>query len=102
MSLTTIETPFTEAEIEKEAERLLVKLMHVECDSRHSWNIETCRSIAPLTLEINALKEDKEAVTHHFGAFFWNHFRTEVNCFSNGFPFSSSAARNPPLSFLYD
>ena len=62
MSLTTIETPFTEAEIEKEAERLLVKLMHVECDSRHSWNIETCRSIAPLTLEINALKEEKEAV----------------------------------------
>ena len=51
-----------EAEIEKEAERLLVKLMHVECDSRHSWNIETCRSIAPLTLEINALKEEKEAV----------------------------------------
>ena len=62
MSLTTIETPSTEAEVEKEAERLLVKLMHVECDTRHSWNIETCRSIAPLTLEINALKEEKEAV----------------------------------------
>ena len=62
MSLTTIETPSTEAEVEKEAERLLVKLMHVECDTRHSWNIEPCRSIAPLTLEINALKEEKEAV----------------------------------------
>ena len=62
MSLTTTETTFAEAEIEKEAERLLVKLMHVECDSRQSWNIESCRSIAPLTLEINALKEEKKAV----------------------------------------
>ncbi len=62
MSLTTTETPFTEAEIENEAERLLAKLMHVECDSRRSWNIDTCRSIAPLTLEINALKKEKEAV----------------------------------------
>ncbi len=62
MSLTTIERPFTETEVEKEAKRLLVKLMHIECDSRHSWNIDTCRTIAPLTLEINALKEEKEAV----------------------------------------
>jgi len=57
MSRTTIEAPFSETEIETEAERLLAKLMHVECDSRHSWNIETCRSVAPLTLEINALQK---------------------------------------------
>lgn len=62
MSLTTIETPFSETEIHEETERLLSKLMHVECDSRHSWNEETCRSIAPLTLEINRLKKEKDAV----------------------------------------
>ncbi len=62
MSLTTVESPFAEAEIENEAKRLLAKLMHVECDSRHSWNIDTCRSIVPLTLEINALKKEKDAV----------------------------------------
>ena len=62
MSRTTIEAPFSETEIETEAERLLAKLMHVDCDSRHSWNIETCCSVAPLTLEINALKKEKEAI----------------------------------------
>ncbi len=62
MSPTTLEYRFTDVEIENEAERLLAKLMHVECDSRHSWNLDTCRSIAPLTLEINALKKAKDAV----------------------------------------
>ncbi len=62
MSITTIESPFTEAETEKEAERLLARLMHVECDSRKSWNIDTCREVAPLTLEINQLKKEKDAV----------------------------------------
>lgn len=55
-------TPFTESELNEEAERLLKQLMHVECDSRRSWNIESCREIAPLTLEINKLKKETGAV----------------------------------------
>ncbi len=49
--------------IDAEAERLLGALMHVDCDSRgRTWNLDTCREIAPLTLEINRLKKEKEAV----------------------------------------
>jgi quinolinate synthase len=49
--------------VEAEAERLLGALMHVECDPRgRTWNLETCREIAPLTLEINRLKREKDAV----------------------------------------
>lgn len=49
--------------IATEAERLLRSLMHVECDPRgRTWNLDTCRSIAPLTLEINRLKKEKDAV----------------------------------------
>jgi quinolinate synthase len=50
-------------EIEREAERLLKSLMHVECDPRgRTWNYETCLEIAPLTAEINRLKKEKNAV----------------------------------------
>jgi len=62
---TAIPTP----EIEAEADRLLCSLMHVECDPRgRTWNLETCREIAPLTLEINRLKKEKNAVilTHSY------------------------------------
>jgi len=55
--------------IEAEAERLLGALMHVECDPRgRTWNLATCRAIAPLTLEINRLKQEKDAVilTHSY------------------------------------
>ncbi len=53
----------TDDAIEVEAERLLRSMMHVECDPRgKSWNIDTCREIAPLTLEINRLKAEKGAV----------------------------------------
>jgi quinolinate synthase len=53
----------TESPIEIEAERLLRSLMHVDCDPQgRKWNIETCREIAPLTLEINRLKREKNAV----------------------------------------
>jgi quinolinate synthase len=56
-------TTDTEIEVETEAERLLGALMHVECDPRgRKWNLETCREIAPLTLEINRLKKEKGAV----------------------------------------
>jgi len=48
--------------IEEEAVRLLRSLMHVECSAGRKWNIETCREIAPLTLEINQLKQEKNAV----------------------------------------
>lgn len=62
-------TAFTPAESEAEAERLLRVLMHVECDPHgRTWNLETCREIAPLTLEINRLKREKDAVilTHSY------------------------------------
>lgn len=53
----------TEDAIEVEAERLLRSMMHVECDPRgKKWNLDTCREIAPLTLEINRLKAEKGAV----------------------------------------
>lgn len=48
--------------LEAEARRLLRSLMHVECSAGRKWNIETCREIAPLTLEINQLKKEKNAV----------------------------------------
>jgi quinolinate synthase len=53
----------TEDAIEVEAERLLRSMMHVDCDPRgKTWNLDTCREIAPLTLEINQLKAEKNAV----------------------------------------
>jgi len=48
--------------IEAEALRLLRSLIHVECSTGRKWNIDTCREIAPLTLEINQLKREKNAV----------------------------------------
>src|SRR5258708_29368019 len=49
--------------IEAETDRLLRSLMHVDCDPRGKrWNYETCREIAALTLEINRLKQEKDAV----------------------------------------
>lgn len=48
--------------IEAEAVRLLRSLIHVECSNGRKWNIETCREIAPLTLEINQLKKEKNAI----------------------------------------
>ncbi len=54
--------------IEAEAKRLLRSLMHVECSTGRKWNIANCREIAPLTLEINRLKREKNAVilTHSY------------------------------------
>jgi quinolinate synthase len=62
------DTPTPNDPIEKEAVRLLRLLMHVECSTGRKWNIETCREIAPLTLEINRLKKAKNAVilTHSY------------------------------------
>ncbi len=60
----TASTPpaFTPEQIEAETSRLLASLMHVTCEPGKSWNYETCRAIAPLTLEINQLKKAKNAV----------------------------------------
>lgn len=60
--------PFTDLEIETEAERLLGALLHVDCSPGRVWNLETCRRLAPLTLEINRLKKEKDAVilTHSY------------------------------------
>ena len=53
----------TDDAIELEAERLLRSLMHVDCDPHgKTWNLATCRAIAPLTLEINRLKAERDAV----------------------------------------
>lgn len=54
--------PSDPQQIEQEARRLLASLMHVECTSGRKWNLDNCREIAPLTLEINQLKKQKNAV----------------------------------------
>ena len=64
----TTETAFTPAEIEAESDRLLRALLHVDCEPGRQWNYEACRRIAPLTLEINRLKREQDAVilTHSY------------------------------------
>lgn len=59
---------FSPAELETEAERLLRALLHVDCSPGRTWNLETCRGLAPLTLEINRLKREQDAVilTHSY------------------------------------
>jgi quinolinate synthase len=52
----------TADDIDTEAERLLGALLHVDCEPGRQWNLESCRAIAPLTLEINRLKREKEAI----------------------------------------
>jgi quinolinate synthase len=54
--------PFTPAELEAEAERLFKALIHVDCTPGKSWNYDACQGFAPLTLEINRLKKEKDAV----------------------------------------
>ena len=48
--------------VEAEADRLLRALLHVDCEAGRPWNLESCRAIAPLTLEINRLKRGRNAV----------------------------------------
>ena len=52
----------TQSAVEKEAERLFRRLVHVDCSSERKWTLDVCRDIAPLTLEINSLKEEKNAI----------------------------------------
>lgn len=60
--------PFTATELEAESERLFRVLLNVDCEPGRPWNLERCRRIAPLTLEINQLKRDQDAVilTHSY------------------------------------
>jgi quinolinate synthase len=61
--VSTIETiPFTPAELDAETERLFRQLMHVDCEPGKQWNYDACREIAPLTLEINRLKREQDAI----------------------------------------
>lgn len=50
------------AELEREADRLLQALLHVDCEPGRTWNYERCLAIAPLTLEINRRKRELDAV----------------------------------------
>lgn len=52
----------TDLVLEAEAERLFRLLMHVDCEPGRTWDLAGCRRIAPLTLEINRLKREKNAV----------------------------------------
>jgi quinolinate synthase len=55
--------PTTAADLELEADRLLRALLHVDCEPQgRTWNYERCQAIAPLTLEINRLKRERDAV----------------------------------------
>jgi quinolinate synthase len=61
-------TGFTAAELTAESERLFRVLLHVDCEPGRQWNFEACARIAPLTLEINRLKREQDAVilTHSY------------------------------------
>ncbi len=67
MVATTAHPPAS-TELEAEAERLFRALMNVDCEPGRRWNLEGCRRLAPLTLEINRLKREKDAVilTHSY------------------------------------
>ena len=63
------DTPqITPAELEAEADRLFRSLLHVDCEPGRQWNLGACQRIAPLTLEINRLKREQDAVilTHSY------------------------------------
>jgi quinolinate synthase len=67
MVATTAHPPAS-TELEAEAERLFRALMSVDCEPGRRWDLAGCRRIAPLTLEINRLKQEKDAVilTHSY------------------------------------
>ncbi len=52
----------TDHELDAEAGRLFRLLMHVDCEPGRPWNYETCRRLAPLTLEIARLKREQGAI----------------------------------------
>ena len=48
--------------MEAEADRLFSQLATLECSSEKKWTYERCQALAPLTLEIQYLKEKRGAV----------------------------------------
>lgn len=66
--LATENTANAKPALEAEAERLFRALMHVDCEPGRWWNYEACLRIAPLTLEINRLKQEQNAIilTHSY------------------------------------
>jgi len=52
----------TDRETELETERLFRALLPVDCEPGRTWDYEACRRIAPLTLEINRLKRERQAI----------------------------------------
>ena len=67
--MVTQSTPaFKSSELDGESERLFRALLHVDCEPGRQWNYEACQRIAPLTLEINRLKREQDAVilTHSY------------------------------------
>lgn len=48
--------------LDVEAERLFKALLPVDCVPGVRWDLDACRRIAPLTLEINRLKQERDAV----------------------------------------
>lgn len=59
---------FTADEIDAETERLFRALLNVDCEPGRRWDYPACQRIAPLTLEINRLKREQDAVilTHSY------------------------------------
>ncbi len=59
---------FTKNALDAEADRLFRALMSVDCEPGRRWDYDACRRVAPLTLEINRLKKEKDAVilTHSY------------------------------------
>ncbi|HVU18714.1 MAG TPA: quinolinate synthase NadA [Candidatus Didemnitutus sp.] len=53
---------FTADEISREAERLFRVLIGVDCVPGRRWDYAECIRLAPLTLEINRLKKEKNAI----------------------------------------
>ncbi|MBL9214170.1 MAG: quinolinate synthase NadA [Opitutaceae bacterium] len=67
--MTTAAPPvFTPAELDAEADRLFRALLSVDCEPGRRWDYAACRGLAPLTLEINRLKREQDAVilTHSY------------------------------------
>lgn len=53
---------FTQKQIDEEAERLWMKLSQVTCSSGRDWSLDECMKIAPLVLEINQLKKERNCI----------------------------------------
>ncbi len=68
ISTKSLANNFPAPDIDAEGDRLFRALLPVDCVPGRPWNLETCRRIAPLTLEINRLKREQDAVilTHSY------------------------------------